>query len=267
MTESPENTLNRPAQANRPPLVLVHGWGMHSGLFHPWVEQLKAHWRVHAVDLPGHGGHRHLPLAEEIAVAAEQLHALTAHLPAATWVGWSLGGLLTLKLALQRPERVRRLVMLCASPCFVRSPDWPEGVDESLIEQFGQDLRRDVHQTLHRFMALEVLGCANEKALLKQLRTLASHSPEPEAPALAAGLQLLKNTDLSRQLPRLVQPSLWIAGRRDRLVSPAAMEKAAARSGTATHPGAAGQYALIRGAGHAPFLTHADELTGLLRKL
>jgi len=255
VTEGTEHTA--PHSENRPPLVLVHGWGMHSGLFQPWVRQLQQHWTVYAVDLPGHGGHRHLPLADEIGAAADQFHALTSHLPAATWVGWSLGGLLTLKLALQRPERVQRLVMLCASPCFVRSEEWPEGVDEKLIDQFGQDLRQDVHKTLQRFMALEVLGCANEQRLLKALKTLANHSPEPQAPALEAGLRLLQDTNLRPQLPGLRQPSLWIAGRRDRLVAPHAMQKAAQAA-------AAGKYAVIRGAGHAPFLTHADELTRLL---
>jgi len=46
-------------------------------------------------------------------------------------------------------------------------------------------------------------------------------------------------------------PSLWIAGRRDRLVDAGAMRWAAERSG--------GRY-LECNSGHAPFLGHADAL-------
>jgi pimeloyl-[acyl-carrier protein] methyl ester esterase len=48
-------------------------------------------------------------------------------------------------------------------------------------------------------------------------------------------------------------PSLWLAGRRDRLVDPRAMAAAAALA-----PGA--ELHVVEQAGHAPFLTHADEV-------
>ena len=38
-----------------PPLVLLHGWAMHSGLWGSVPQQLAQRFRVHAVDLPGHG--------------------------------------------------------------------------------------------------------------------------------------------------------------------------------------------------------------------
>jgi pimeloyl-[acyl-carrier protein] methyl ester esterase len=52
-------------------------------------------------------------------------------------------------------------------------------------------------------------------------------------------------------------PSLWIAGRRDRLVDPRAMREAADAA-----PDAA--FAVVEHGGHAPFLTHADEVAALL---
>ena len=47
-------------------------------------------------------------------------------------------------------------------------------------------------------------------------------------------------------------PSLWCAGKRDRLVSPLAMQAASEL--------ARGQFISIQGGGHAPFLTHADQV-------
>jgi pimeloyl-[acyl-carrier protein] methyl ester esterase len=38
-----------------PPLVLLHGWAMHGGVFAPLVDALRGRYALHLVDLPGHG--------------------------------------------------------------------------------------------------------------------------------------------------------------------------------------------------------------------
>ena len=76
---------------------------------------------------------------------------------------------------------------------------------------------------------------------------------EPTAGVLAEGLDLLQAADLRHVLPGLRVPSLWLAGRRDRLVDPRAMAAAADLA-----PDAAVE--VIEHAGHAPFLSHADEV-------
>ncbi len=40
------------------PLVLLHGWGMHGGVWTDVAAQLAQDFRVHSVDLPGHGAER-----------------------------------------------------------------------------------------------------------------------------------------------------------------------------------------------------------------
>ena len=41
--------------ANQPPLVFLHGWGLNHGIWRPLAEQLKANYRVTLIDLPGFG--------------------------------------------------------------------------------------------------------------------------------------------------------------------------------------------------------------------
>ena len=43
------------AHGSGPDLVLIHGWAMHGGVFAGLLERLGARFRVHVVDLPGHG--------------------------------------------------------------------------------------------------------------------------------------------------------------------------------------------------------------------
>ena len=41
--------------AAKPNLVLVHGWGAHSGVWETVLTVLKKDFRVTCIDLPGHG--------------------------------------------------------------------------------------------------------------------------------------------------------------------------------------------------------------------
>ena len=83
-----------------PDLILIHGWAMHGGIFAPLAPLLAEHFRVHAVDLPGHG--RSIDSDESIDPARCAAH-LAARLPRAIWAGWSYGGLVSLHAALDFP--------------------------------------------------------------------------------------------------------------------------------------------------------------------
>ena len=238
-----------------PALVLLHGWAMHSGIFAPLVDRLAAHFTIHLVDLPGHGRSAGLPLTLEHA-AAQVADAVPAR---ALWLGWSLGGLVALHAAATRPAQVRGLVMLAASPRFVRADDWPLGMDASIFREFAQALGSDYRGTLDRFLMLEAQGSDRVREELRLLRAEVFAHGEPAADVLCDGLGLLEDSDLRAALPGLSMPSLWIAGRRDRLVSPAAMQAAAALA-------PASAFHQVDSGGHAPFLTHADEVAAALRE-
>ncbi|MFT4257705.1 MAG: pimeloyl-ACP methyl ester esterase BioH [Pseudoxanthomonas sp.] len=230
------------------PLVLLHGWALHGGVFAPLVQRLSDRIQFHLVDLPSHGHSRdsELPLALDACI-----DDIVARTPPAPWLGWSLGGLFALKAAATRWPQVRGLVMLAATPRFVKADDWPDAVERSVFQQFGADLQRDHRGTLERFLALDTLGSEHARAELRSLRETLHARGEPAPAGLQQGLRLLERSDLRHLLPSLPQPSLWIAGRRDRLV-PAAGMRAAAR--LAPHS----EFLDIAGAGHAPFIGHAD---------
>ena len=244
-----------------PPLVLLHGWAMHGGIFAPLVERLRDRYTLHVVDLPGHGNSRDCDVPLQLQSCVD---AVAAVVPAAPWCGWSLGGLIALHAAATRPARVPALAMLCASPRFVRGDDWKYGVSAEIFRDFAAGLRSDYRGTLDRFVALEAFGSEHAKEEIRTLRDGLFERCEPAASVLAEGLELLETSDLRDALPGLQVPSLWLAGRRDRLVDPRAMRDAAELApGSTLH--------VVEHAGHAPFLTHADEvathLTMLMERL
>lgn len=229
-----------------PDLVLIHGWALHGGVFAPLAERLAPRFRLHLVDLPGHGYSRD---PEEPLDLAGVASAIAARTPPAVWLGWSLGGLFALRAAATLPT-VRGLVMVAATPRFVRGPDWPHAVEPEVFGRFGEELARDYAGTLDRFIALDTLGSEHGRAELKALRALLNERGEPDPAALLEGLRLLDASDMRRALPGLQVPSLWLGGRRDRLVDPRGMAEAAALAPRS-------RFVEVAGAAHAPFLGHA----------
>ncbi|HET9032698.1 MAG TPA: pimeloyl-ACP methyl ester esterase BioH [Dokdonella sp.] len=233
-----------------PDLVLVHGWAMHSGIFAPLSERLARHFRLHLVDLPGHGhNHDYVPGSLDPGAVAEAIARAT---PPAIWIGWSLGGLVALRGALDHARQVRGLVEIAASPRFVRDVNWPHAVPATIFREFGAGLVAAFRPAIERFLALETLGSANAQEELRELKARVFERGDPSEQALLDGLDILDRADYRAELATFSTPSLWIAGRRDRLVPAAAMQWAAEQTGR-------GKYLEIS-AGHAPFLSHANEV-------
>jgi pimeloyl-[acyl-carrier protein] methyl ester esterase len=232
-----------------PDLVLIHGWAMHGGIFAPLAPLLAERFRVHAVDLPGHG---YASASDESIDPARCAATLAVQLPRAIWAGWSFGGLVSLQASLGHPQRIRGIVEIAASPKFVAGPDWEHGVAAEVFIEFGSGLLADYRQTIERFLALETLGSAHGHDELRALKAHVFERGKPALPVLEQGLEVLQSTDLRARLPTVSVPNLWIAGRRDRLVPAAAMRWAAQHCPR-------GEYVEIA-SGHAPFLVHAAEV-------
>ncbi|MGH8191131.1 MAG: pimeloyl-ACP methyl ester esterase BioH [Rhodanobacteraceae bacterium] len=238
------------------PLVLLHGWAMHGGVFAPLIEALRDRCTLHVVDLPGHGRSRD---CETSLQPEDCARAIAARVPPAVWLGWSMGGLVALQAALDFPERVHALAMLCASPRFVRGEDWNCAVSPEILQDFARDLETDYAGTLERFLALEALGSDCAQADLRKLRADTFNEHPPRVRALIEGLAVLEHTDLRARVHELRVPSAWIAGRRDRLVPWRAMQWAADQCD--------GAFTCVTGGGHAPFIGHTDEVVAAIEPL
>ena len=232
-----------------PDLVLIHGWAMHGGIFAPLSERLSHRFRLHLVDLPGHGFSRDDASPLDPASCA---NALIEELPRAIWIGWSLGGLVSMQAAIDHPDRVRGIVEIASSPHFLSDATWPRGVSQTTFAQFEAGLRDDYRVVVERFLALEVLGSRDAQAELRALRLRVFARGEPSMSALQEGMRILETVDLRARMGDLSVPNLWIAGRRDRLVPPDAMRWASQQN-------ALGEFLDVP-SGHAPFIAFADDV-------
>jgi pimeloyl-[acyl-carrier protein] methyl ester esterase len=250
------------ADPQRPALVLLHGFALHSELWGDWPAGLASRAEPRAIDLPGHGTHPWDPRITDLAGLARAISGQIP--PGAIVLGWSLGGLIALELARQRPTTIGGLVLVATTPCFVSTPDWPHGIETEVLETFAQNLRRDYHRAVQDFLALQVLGAADPRATLRALRAAVRSRPAPDPRALENGLDILRRADLRETLASIEFETLVITGQHDRLTHPAAAEFLASALPR-------GRSLRIAGAGHAPFLSHPaalrDELIAFLDRL
>ena len=228
--------------------VFVHGWGMNHAVWQPVVDALPAWIEPLCVDLPGHGHNSR----RDFSSLGELASALHDEVDApAMWVGWSLGGLAVLQLALHYPQSVKAALMVSSSPCFVAREDWPCGMPAEVFEDFAEALESDYAGTIRRFLSLQVKGSASGRRILKTLRERILQLPAANIAALRSGLSVLQHTDFRAQLGQLDMPFVWMLGAQDGLVS-----AALAAQLVELQPSA--ELGVIEKAAHAPFLSHGD---------
>jgi pimeloyl-ACP methyl ester carboxylesterase len=96
------------------PLVLLHGGGVTAESWFAQLPALAERFRVYAPERRGHGRTPDVEgpvttelMADDTVALLEQLDTGPVHL-----VGWSAGGTVALRLALHRPDLVRKLVLI-----------------------------------------------------------------------------------------------------------------------------------------------------------
>jgi len=231
--------------------VFVHGWGMNACIWQPVIDKLPEWIETVAIDLPGHGqrtDESFSDLSNLTKDLQQQCEKIKKPQQPLLLVGWSLGGLACLQLAIEQSKVVDALLLVSSNPCFVEREKGSCGIDGEVFKQFSQSLKKDFSGTIRRFLSLQVKGSESGREILRDLRVRVLQQPQPNAKSLDAGLAILQQTDLRNQLLKIKQPLSWILGEQDGLVKAALAQTLS-------------QVTVFEKAGHAPFLSHTDEFT------
>jgi pimeloyl-[acyl-carrier protein] methyl ester esterase len=232
-------------------IVMLHGWGMNAAVFSP-LHHALLEYRVHYVDLPGFG----LSQPQSGGLSSWVEHLVDSLPDNAIWVGWSLGGLVATQAALSHRHKVKALVTIASSPCFMAREEqaWP-GIPPQVLAQFAEQLGQDLPRTVERFLTIQAMGSDTAREDIKRLKELVLARPLPSPVALAQGLEMLAEVDLRQELAHLDLPWLRIWGRLDGLVPKRVVAK------LPTHHAGIEDIVLSK-ASHAPFFSHREEFLG-----
>ena len=230
------------------PLVLLHGWAMNASVWHPLVKKLSKMFTLHMVDLPGMGLSRPIEPYHVHAIAEKVAEMMP---PNADVVGWSFGGQVAMRLALDYPDMVRRLVLIGTSPSFVSKTGWDFAIDPDIFSSFAENVDADYHKTMTQFLTLQCMGSKDSRDTVKLLRKKFAERPVPTSQILQKALQILLETDLRQEIEYLRKPTLLIHGDRDTLAPVQAAH-------WMMHNLPVGYLRVMAGASHAPFLSHQE---------
>ncbi len=236
------------------PVVLVHGWAMHSGIWRDFAEQLAQAYQVTCIDLPGHGDSEALKDFTLEAISTALVNAVPE--PQSIWLGWSLGATVVLDIAQRFPERVRGLILLSGNPFFTQTEQWP-GMKLNLLEAFAEQLQADCRATLLRFLSLQVVQLPDYKLVLRRLKSAVLACESPESFTLQGGLDILKQADLRPALAEAKVPVSVILGTRDTLVPVKLAEHLLVLAPEI-------KLSIIDKSGHVPFLSHPQDLLHII---
>jgi len=249
--------------STRPPLLLLHGFGDSCLVWEGTQRALAPRWRTIAPDLPGFGetpAPRDLSLATGLRWLAAFTSTVGPNRP--LLVGHSMGGLLALQMALDRPQDVRGLVLVAPAA-------------------IGRELALSL-----RLLSLPLVGpwlarpslkgvwatyrsLVSDPACLPAGLVEATYGYLARPGAMAAMLRLLRsgvnlrgmrpNIVLAGRLAEVQIRTLVVWGRQDPLI-PSAYALAAAQ-------GIAGAKLLLLGnCGHLPMIEHPPEFVAALER-
>lgn len=246
-----------PSSENQSPmLVFLHGWGVNCGVFEGLLPFLEEEHTIRFIDLPGFGSNAHLDISH--LEFAQFCQLVEQQIPNnAILIGWSLGGLVAQQIASSENAKTNKIVLICTSPFFMQENTCWYGIKPNVLEGFQTQLSSDFKKTLERFLAIQSLGSDTARSDLKKIKTQIFQYDQPREAALRKGLEYLQNIDLRDLVGAEKTQTLRIFGSQDSLVPKKAIEKIKQLDPN-------GHYELIKGASHAPFISHtADFITAL----
>ena len=226
-------------------LCFLHGWGVDKRIWVNFVEGFMPEWNVKTPALPGYdGATAHVTGMEAVA------RALMSEIPDdSILVGWSLGGMIGIRIAAMKP--IRKLILLAGTPCFVKKVDWPCGMEVEIIERLRQRMQDAPERALQEFALLSSKGDGRSRATYQVLAELLKEN-NAHTSALINGLDMLLHTDLRGEFSRLKCRVGVILAANDQLLPVAA--GAAMRSLRSSL-----ELEVIEESGHVPFISRPEQ--------
>ncbi len=199
------------------PILLLHGWGACTPFWKETMAALAARGRVIAFDWPGFGDSEAPPGAPctidgYAALLGRVMDVLG--LAAATLIGHSMGASIALTFALAHPERVRRIVSVCAPV------DGPTAFPWTTVVLSWPILRWFAY-VLSRVGWIRRLFTGRFTHAVPMYPEVLDAFGRASYPAVVETVRSMRRLDLAGRVAALRVPILVVAAENDRIVRPA----------------------------------------------
>ncbi|MCW8900462.1 MAG: pimeloyl-ACP methyl ester esterase BioH, partial [Gammaproteobacteria bacterium] len=242
-------------------VVLLHGWGMHGGLWGRFSDLLADGCRCHIIDLPGYGYSKDSNNEFTLDSITEDIEDYINYIDQqVTVIGWSLGGLFTLNLLKRKNIDVSKIVLIATTPRFTKDEksNWLNAMEQHVFDDFAVDLQNDYKKTLTRFLSLQTRGSELARDDLRLLNQKLTERGDPDINALKNGLKILSDTDLRNKEQNNI-PAMLVLGEKDTLV-PVAVKSEFSQMFSNI------EQLVLEKTGHAPFISKPEICADKIKK-
>ena len=227
------------------PLILIHGWGMNASIWDGIEGELSKNNKLIIVNLPGMGGCENINNYSMDSLVDE----LNLLIPInSIIIGWSLGGQLAIAYQRKYSKKIKKLILVSTTPCFISKQGWVHGIKKEVFEKFSKQLVLNWRKTIEQFFLLQLYGMPNMRKVANNLQQKIFELGDPEPNALIDSLELLTTNDLRSDLYKVDVETLIISGGRDKIIPPIASVYMAEKISGAS-------LEIFENANHLPFLT------------
>ncbi|KAB2952122.1 alpha/beta fold hydrolase [Heliorestis acidaminivorans] len=243
-------------------LILLPGWAMDSSVWNtiaPFLSEkfdlCPFHWQgLYNID-------------DYFRAVTTFIEKNVSHQESFSLLGWSLGSLLAIQVAYDLQEckerqgpqalQLNQLILVSGTSRFTRDrkSNYLHGWSPLAIEKMKRALLEDKEKTLHNFYTS--IFSEQEKSNQNFYYSLANHGSSYETKTLITGLDYLIQSDCRKELTALKTPLLLIQGEADSIVPLGASEYLASQWQGPVN------LQILKGAGHAPFITQPESFMEL----
>ena len=228
---------------------LLHGWGVSNSVWEGFAEQLKSFKIVGAPCLYTASGK-----AKNVEALAETIKDKIEN--DTVVVAWSLGGLVATRLA-SLSNKIKAIVYIASSPCFVNKPDWKNVLDDKSIHDLQDSMINDPGATLEYFAGLIAHGDKDTKKAIRMIRK--NLAKEKYSQTLSVWLNELLEQDQRKEFSALNIPTLHVLAEGDALINHRIENQIKQLQPTS-------ECAVIKNSCHAPFVGQAETTAKIINE-
>jgi pimeloyl-ACP methyl ester carboxylesterase len=208
------------------PILFIHGLASYAPAWKYTIKELSKSYRCIAVDLVGYGKSSKGQYKADMTFHAKYLYELLEHLGVNSFhiAGHSMGGQIALKMAIQKPEKVKSLLLMAPAGIetfsdqekeLFKNSTTPESIAEVSDEQYRANLALNFYEMDERasFMYEDRMKIKSDKQFMDY------------SYVVAEGVMGMLNEPVFNELGEITQPTLICYGLEDRLIPNAYLHK------------------------------------------
>lgn len=229
------------------PVILLHGWLGSWGYWAETMARLQGSYRTYALDFWGFGDSNKHSVSFQVDTFTELVEQFMERMgiEAAPVIGHSMGGTVSLNMAINYPQRVKKVAVV-GSPVNGKSLSfWLKLAGEP----WAANLLWKIPYSLKIFLRLFSYGATKESERWYKMVTRDVSSTTMDS--FFSSIRSLHHTDLTNQLSPVKVPVMGVYGQKDIIVQPT-------QGDTLKHAVPHAQIVSLPGSGHFPMLDEPE---------